>query len=99
MMKNISIDKLQKIIFARTEEILELCTKSLESNVLIFGKFKMILMGEGSKILDNEYKDKIFFDTDIDFLEETSENICQSGFKFSTMGLNKREVVVVPKNK
>ena len=94
--KNISIDKLQKIIFARTEEILELCTKSLESNLLIFGKFKMILMGEGSKILDNDYKDKIFFDTDINFLEETSENICQSGYKLA-MGLNKREVVVVPK--
>ena len=94
--KNISIDTLQKIVFARTEEILELCVKSVESNFLLFGNFKMVLMGEGSKILDNEYKDKIFFSNDIDFLEETSENICQSGFKL-TMGFNKREVVIVPK--
>tara|TARA_B110000027_G_C16086451_1_gene286211 strand:- start:653 stop:1519 length:867 start_codon:yes stop_codon:yes gene_type:complete len=93
---NISIDMLQKIIFARTEEILELCVKSVESNLLMFGKFKMVLMGEGSKILDNECKDKIFFLNDIDFLEETSENICQSGFKLF-MGLNNHEVVVVPK--
>jgi cell division protein FtsA len=56
----------------------------------------MILMGEGSKILDNRYKDKISFSNDIDFLEETTENICQSGFKLG-MGLNKHEVVVVPK--
>ena len=94
--KNISLDTLQKIVFARTEEILELCVKAVESNFFLFGKFKMVLMGEGSRILDNEYKDKIFFSTDIDFLEETSENICQSGFKL-TMGLNKREVVIVPK--
>ena len=94
--ESISIETLQKIIFARTEEILELCVKSVESNSYIFGKFKMILMGEGSKILDNQNKDKISFSTDIDFLEETLEDICNSGFKFLA-GINKQEVVVVPK--
>tara|TARA_B100000787_G_scaffold37209_1_gene26186 strand:- start:782 stop:1891 length:1110 start_codon:yes stop_codon:yes gene_type:complete len=94
--KDISIEILQKIIFARTEEILELCAKSIESNSYTSDKFKMVLMGEGSKILDNQYKDKISFAQDIDFLEETLEDICQSGFKFVT-GLNKQEVVVVPK--
>ena len=94
--ENISIETLQKIIFARTEEILELSFKSIESNSDMLGKFKMVLMGEGSKILDNQHKDKISFSNDVDFLEETSENICQSGFKFIT-GLNKQEVVVVPK--
>ena len=94
--KNISIETLQKIIFARTEEILELCAKSIESNSYSDDKFKMVLTGDGSKILDNKYKDKISFSNDIDFLEETSEDICQSGFKF-VAGLNKREVVVVPK--
>ena len=58
----------------------------------------MVLMGEGSKILANNHKDKISFSNDIDFLEETLEDICQSGFKFKT-SLNKQEVVVVPKNK
>ena len=87
---------LQEIIFARIEEILELCAKSIEINLHTPDNFKMVLMGEGSKILDNRHKDKIVFLNDIDFIEETSENICQSGFKYIT-GLNKQEVVVVPK--
>jgi cell division protein FtsA len=94
--EDISIDILQKIIFARTEEILELSAKCLESNICTFGKFKMVLTGEGSKILDNQHRDKISFSNDVDFLEETLQDICQSGFKFGTT-LNKQEVVVVPK--
>jgi cell division protein FtsA len=94
--QDVSINTLEKIIFARTEEILELCAKSIESNLYTLDKFKMILMGEGSKILDNQHKDKISFSNDVDFLEEKLEDICQSGFKFIT-GLNKQEVVVVPK--
>ena len=53
-------------------------------------------MGGGSKVLDNQHKEKIFFSNDIDFLEETLEDICWSGFKFIT-GLNRQEVVVVPR--
>ena len=94
--ENISIEMLQKIILARTEEILELCVKSVESNLFKLGHFKIVLMGEGSKILDNQLKDKISFSVDIDFLEETPRDICQSGFKFC-MGLNKQEVVVIAK--
>ena len=56
----------------------------------------MVLTGEGSKILDNQHKDKISFSNDIDFLEETLEDICRSGFKLIN-GINKQEVVVVPK--
>ena len=87
---------LEKIIFARTEEILELSGKSIQSNFNTPTKLKMVLMGEGSKILDNQHKDKISFLNDIDFLEETLEDICQSGLRF-VAGLNKQEVVVVPK--
>ena len=95
--EDLSIETLQKIIFARTEEILELCGKSLVSNTYNkLSKFKMVLMGEGSKILDNQHKDKISFSNDIDFLEENLEDICQSGYRFIT-GLNKQEVVVIPK--
>ena len=93
---DISIDTLQSIIFARTEEILELCAKSITSNSSTLGKFKMILMGDGLKIIHNQHKDKIRSLNDIDFLDETSEDICQSGFKFITE-LNKQEVLVVPK--
>ncbi len=93
---NISINILEKIIFARTEEILELCEKSIKLNSYSLGNFKMVLMGEGSRILDNQHKDKISFSIDIDFLEETSEDICQCGFKF-IKGINKQEVLVVPR--
>ena len=89
-------NNLEKIIFSRAEEILELCTKSIELNLNMPGTFKKILMGEGSKIFDNHYTDKISFLNGMDFLGETNKDICQSGFKFIT-GLNKQEVVVVPK--
>ena len=94
--ENDSTDILQKIIFARTEEILELCIKSIETNSYSTKKFRMVLMGEGSKILDNEHKEKIYCQNDIDFIEETLEDICESGFKFIS-GINKQEVVMVPK--
>tara|TARA_B100000787_G_scaffold167977_1_gene155832 strand:- start:639 stop:1748 length:1110 start_codon:yes stop_codon:yes gene_type:complete len=94
--EDVPSEMFQKIIFARTEEILELCAKSLEANLFTSNPYKMVLMGEGSKILDNQHKDKISFSNDIDFLEETLEDICQSGLKFG-MGLNKQEVLVIPK--
>jgi cell division protein FtsA len=94
--QDILIETLQKIIFARTEEILELCAKYAESNSYSSGDFRMVLTGEGSKILDNQNKDKISFSNDIDFLEEKLEDICLSGFKFIA-DINKQEVVVVPK--
>ena len=87
---------LQKIAFARTEEILELCDKSIASNTKIKTKSKMIMMGEGSKILDNKFKDKISISKDIDFLEETLGDVCQSGYKLRNVH-NKYEVLVVPK--
>ena len=93
---DISIETIQKIILARTEEILKLSIQFCESNSPIFGKFKIVLMGGGSKLIDDQYKNKIFLLNDIDFFEETSESICQSGFKFITE-LNIQEVVVVPK--
>jgi len=94
--QNISIDIIKKIIFSRIEEILELCTKSIESNSLSVHRVKMVLIGDGSKILTNKHRDKISFSNDIDFLEESLEDICQSGFKFIAE-LNNQEVVVVPK--
>ena len=91
-----SMENLQKIIFARGEEIIELCAKSMELNSNISGNFKIVLSGESAKILENQNNDKIYFSNDIDFLDETLEDICKSGLKF-IKGLNKHEVVVVPK--
>ena len=95
---NFSFEILQKIIFSRTEEILELSTKSIKSNLLITSEFNIVLMGEGSKILDNQYTNQIDFSKDINFLEETTKDICQSGFNLMRR-LNKQEVIVVPKKK
>ena len=95
---NISFEILQKIIFSRTEEILELSTKSIKSNLLTTSEFNIVLMGDGSKILDNQYTNRIDFSKDINFLEETTKDICQSGFNLMTR-LNKQEVIVVPKKK
>ena len=94
--KNFSLELLQKIIFARTEEILEICAESIKLNLNVVNEHKMILMGDGSKVLDNQYKDKISVINDIDFLEETTEDICQSGYKLG-VGIGKHEVVLVPK--
>lgn len=96
--KNFSLDLIQKIIFARVEEILELCDKSikLNRNLEKSSKFKMVLMGEGSKILDNKFKEKISFPQEIDLLEETKIDICNSAFKLLD-GSNKQEVVIIPK--
>jgi len=94
--EHVSVEKLQKIIIARTEEILELCEKSIQSNKLVPGKFKMLIMGGGFKMLNNQYKSKISLSLNINFLEETLQDICQSGFKFGSK-LNKQDVVMIPK--
>jgi cell division protein FtsA len=96
--KKLSQNLVQKIIFARIEEILEICTKNIKLNDdnEQFIHHKLILMGEGSKILDNKFKDKISFSHKIDLLEETTRGIFESVTKLSK-GLSKQEVVIVPK--
>ena len=94
--KNFSLELLQKIVFYRTEEILELSAQSIKFNLINIEDHKMILIGDGSKILDNQYMGKISFTNDMDFLEENMEDICMSGFKLGA-GSNKHEVVVVPR--
>jgi len=96
--KKISLDLIQQIIFARVEELLELSDLSIKLNFNFKTpyQYKMILMGEGSKILDNKYKEKISFSNNIDFLDETGENICQSASKLLKK-LNKEETVLSSK--
>ena len=96
--KKISPDLIQQIIFARIEEILELSAQSIRLNLNLtkLDQCKMILMGEGSKILNNKFKENISFSNEIDLLEETLEDIFQSALKLSD-NRNKREVVTVPK--
>ena len=93
---DISAEILKKIIFARIEEIFELCVKSIELNSHVLEKSKIVLIGKGSKILDNLYKDIIFTSNELEFLDETPEDICRSGLKCVAQ-LNKHEVIMVPK--
>ncbi|MDB2515626.1 cell division protein FtsA, partial [Candidatus Pelagibacter bacterium] len=96
--QNFSSELLQQIMFARVEEILELSIKSIKLNLGLktVNHYKMVLMGEGSRILDNRFKEKITFSNDIDLLEETTEDIFQSALKINR-GANKQEVVTIPK--
>ena len=91
-------DLIKKIVFARIEEILELSIDCLPSEDKKNGleKIKLILMGEGSKILDTRFKDSISFSSDIDLLEETTHDICESGLNLNT-GLSNQEVTIIPK--
>ena len=99
--KEISMGLIKEIIFSRIDEILNLSLDAIKfhEESSIIQKLKIVLTGDGSRILDNNYiiTKEIFplFDQ-IDFLLETPINICESGLKL-TQGLNKQEVVIVPK--
>jgi cell division protein FtsA len=88
--------RIEKIILARIEEILELSIKSIESNSFKSNLFRIFLTGNGSKILNNDYKQKTLISEDLVILEDATDNICKSGLQLG-MGLNKQEVLVVPK--
>jgi cell division protein FtsA len=98
--KQISLNLIRQIIFARIEEILELSTKfiNLNSNYTMLNGYKIVLIGEGSKILDNKFKEMISFTNDIDLLEETTADICQSGLELEEEP-NKHEVILIQKRK
>ena len=82
----------------KIEEILEISIKFFELNKDSnrSDQLKLILMGEGSKILDNKFKDNISFSNDIDLLDETTLDICESGLNL-IQGISKQEVVIIPK--
>ena len=85
--KNISLDLLKKVIYARIDEILHLSLKNINFSSLINNKNKCILIftGEGSKILDKNsiyLENKFNFFKEMNFFEETTNTICQSGYNF-----------------
>ena len=45
---------------------------------------------------DSPFKEKISLTSDIDLLEETTEDICESGLKMME-GMNRQEVLIIPK--
>ena len=93
------IEFVKKIIFSRTEELLEICTLFLKTNDDL-NNVKLVLFGNGSKILDSKFKSNIIFDYDIDLLEENYIDICFSGlnlvnvekeFSFNKVDLEKKK--------
>ena len=96
--KKISINLVQQIISARIEEILKLSLKTIKLNLdfALLDQHKVVLMGDGSRILDSEFKEKISFSKKIELIEESTEDICESAFKLIG-GFNKQEVVIIPK--
>ena len=79
--KNLNKDQIElikKIIFSRTEELLEISTLFLNAND-DFKNVKLVFFGNGSKILDSNFKSNIIFDYDIDLLDENYIDICLSG--------------------
>jgi cell division protein FtsA len=72
------IEYIKKIIFSRTEELLEISTLFLKANDDL-NNIKLIFFGNGSKILDSKFKSNIIFDYDIDLLDENYVDICLSG--------------------
>ena len=94
--KNFSPDFLQKIISARVEEIIKMCTQSIKLSSITADNFKVVLMGEDSKILNTQLKDKISTLYSLGFLEEKIEDVCRDGLMLG-MGINRHEVMVVPK--
>ena len=99
--KKISTDILNKIIYARLDEILNLSFKNIDFSTVLFDKKNSILVltGEGSKIL---YKNSIYledrfnFFNEMSFFEETSESICRAGFNF-LKNSNLHEVSIMTK--
>ncbi len=79
--KNLNLDQIEfikRIIFSRTEELLEISTLFLNANDDL-KNVKLVFFGNGSKILDSKFKSDIIFNYDIDLLDEDYVDICLSG--------------------
>jgi hypothetical protein len=92
---------LNKVIYARIDEIINLIFKEINLFKLVGNKENSILVftGQGSKILNKNsiYLKKEFdYFSEINFFEETIEMICESGLNFVN-SRNDSEVNVIPK--
>ena len=77
-LKEKQIELVKKIVFSRTEELLEMSTLFFNSNEDL-ENVKLVFFGNGSKILDSKFKSSIIFNYDIDLLDENYIDICMSG--------------------
>ena len=98
--QSISIDLLEKVIFARIDEILNLCFKNINFSSIVNDKKNiLIFIGEGSKIMRSNsiyLKDEFNFISEMNFFEENNKKICMSGYNFNKKN-NIHEVKIVSK--
>ncbi len=99
--KNIQINLLIKVIFARIDEIFDLIFKDVDYSYFFKNDKKSILIfiGEGSKILNKNsitLNEKFDYFDEINFFEENTTLVCDSGYKFIQMK-NPSEISLVPK--
>ena len=103
LQEKIPLDLLKKVIHARIDEILNLSFRNIDFSSLLGEKKNCILVftGEGSKILDKNFiylENKFNFFSEMNFFEETTDTICQSGYNFSKKN-NYHEVNVISKKR
>ncbi len=99
--KKVSTDILNKIIYARLDEIFNLSFKNFDFSTVLFEKKNSILVltGEGSKILNKNsiyLEDRFNFINEMSFFEESTESICRAGFNF-LKNSNLHEVSIMTK--
>ncbi len=101
LQEKIPLDLLKKVIHARIDEILNLSFRNINFSSLLGEKKNCILVftGEGSKILDKNFiylENKFNFFSEMNFFEESTDTICQSGYNFSKKN-NYHEVNIISK--
>jgi Actin-like ATPase involved in cell division len=99
--KKIEVDLLKRVVFSRIDEIINFIFKDIDYSFVLENTEKSILVftGEGSKILNKNsivLDEKFNFFSEINFFDENSTIVCDSGHKFISMD-RPHEINVVPK--
>ena len=99
--KNIDFELLNKVVFARIDEIINFIFKDTNYSYLIEKNRSsaLVFTGEGSKVFNKNsiiLDEKFNYFNEINFFDENSTLVCESGHKFITME-NPHEISVVPK--
>ena len=94
-------DLANQVIFARVDEIIKLNLTDEYFNAFLKNNDNcaLIFIGEGSKILNKNsiyLEDKFEFFKEISFFEQSSEQICETGFMFKKLS-DSHEVAFLPR--
>tara|TARA_Y100001970_G_scaffold44737_1_gene55928 strand:- start:184 stop:1371 length:1188 start_codon:yes stop_codon:yes gene_type:complete len=100
-LKNIDVELLKRVVFARIDEIINFIFQDTDYSYLIKNSESSVLVftGEGAKILDKNsilLDEKFNYFNEINFFDENSTLVCDSGYKF-IITEKPHEISVVPK--